>query len=46
MNGDMSGEMLKVENLHAEIDGKEILKVLSLTVNAGEVHAIIEPNGS
>jgi Fe-S cluster assembly ATP-binding protein len=33
--------MLKIENLHAEIDGKEILKGLSLSVNAGEVHAIM-----
>jgi len=38
--------MLKIENLHAEIDGKEILKGLSLTVNAGEVHAIMGPNGA
>jgi Fe-S cluster assembly ATP-binding protein len=38
--------MLKVENLHAAIDGKEILKGLSLDVPAGEVHAIMGPNGA
>ena len=38
--------MLQIENLYAEIDGKEILKGLSLTVNAGEVHAIMGPNGA
>jgi Fe-S cluster assembly ATP-binding protein len=38
--------MLKIENLHAEIDGKEILKGLSLEVGAGEVHAIMGPNGA
>ena len=38
--------MLKIENLHAEIDGKEILKGLTLTINAGEVHAIMGPNGA
>ncbi|GAA5045769.1 Fe-S cluster assembly ATPase SufC [Erythrobacter westpacificensis] len=38
--------MLKIENLHAEIDGKEILKGLSLEVDAGEVHAIMGPNGA
>ena len=38
--------MLEIKNLHAEIDGKEILKGINLTVNPGEVHAIIGPNGS
>lgn len=38
--------MLEIKNLHAEIDGKEILKGINLTVNPGEVHAIMGPNGS
>jgi len=38
--------MPKIENLHAEIDGKPILKGISLTVPSGEVHAIMGPNGS
>lgn len=39
-------QLLKVENLHAGIEGKEILKGINLTVNRGEVHAIMGPNGS
>ena len=38
--------MLKISDLHAEIDGTEILKGLSLEVGAGEVHAIMGPNGA
>lgn len=38
--------MLEIKNLHAKIDNKEILKGLSLKINAGEVHAIMGPNGS
>ena len=38
--------MLKINNLAAEIDGKEILKGLNLEVKPGEVHAIMGPNGA
>ena len=38
--------MLTIENLANEIDGKPILKGLSLSINAGEVHAIMGPNGA
>lgn len=38
--------MLEVKNLHAEVDGKPILKGLNMTVNPGEIHAIMGPNGA
>ena len=38
--------MLNIKNLHAKVDGKDILKGITLTVNPGEVHAIMGPNGS
>src|SRR5205085_4142395 len=43
---DRKNEMLEIKKLHAGIDGKEILKGLSLKVGAGEVHASMGPNGS
>jgi Fe-S cluster assembly ATP-binding protein len=38
--------MLEIKNLHVAVDGKEILKGLSLSIAAGQVHAIMGPNGS
>ena len=38
--------MIKIKNIHANIEGKEILKGLNLEVKAGEVHAIMGPNGA
>ena len=38
--------MIKIENLHAEVQGKEILKGFDLEINPGEVHAIMGPNGA
>ena len=39
-------ELLKIRDLHAVVDGKEILKGIDLDVNEGEVHAIMGPNGA
>ena len=38
--------MLEIKNLHASVDGKEILKGVNLTMGSGEVHAIMGPNCS
>ncbi len=38
--------MLKIKNLHASVEGKEILKGIDLEINAGEIHAIMGPNGA
>jgi Fe-S cluster assembly ATP-binding protein len=38
--------MLEIKDLHASVNGKEILKGINLTIKAGEVHAIMGPNGS
>ncbi|MFN7331187.1 MAG: Fe-S cluster assembly ATPase SufC, partial [Bacteroidota bacterium] len=38
--------MLQIKNLQASIEGKQILNGIDLQVNAGEVHAIMGPNGS
>ena len=38
--------MLEIINLHAAVEGVEILKGINLTINKGEVHAIMGPNGS
>ena len=38
--------MLEIKNLHAKIEDREILKGINLTINAGEIHAIMGPNGS
>ena len=39
-------ELIKITNLHASIQGKEILKGVNLTINSGEIHAIMGKNGS
>jgi len=38
--------LLEIEDLHAGVDGKEIIKGFNLTINAGEIHAIMGPNGA
>ncbi|MBC7985192.1 MAG: Fe-S cluster assembly ATPase SufC [Sphingomonadaceae bacterium] len=38
--------MLSIDNLHAEVDGKPILKGLTLAIGAGEIHAVMGPNGA
>ena len=38
--------MLEIKNLHASVEGNEILKGIDLTVKPGEVHSIMGPNGS
>ena len=42
----MSDKLLHIEDLHVEVEGREILKGLNLTLDKGEIHAIMGPNGS
>src|ERR687889_17466 len=49
MNGRIEGQkmpLLEIKNLHAVVDGKQILNGLDLSLEAGKVHAIMGPNGS
>ena len=38
--------MLEIKDLHASVDGNEILKGISLSIKKGEIHAVMGPNGS
>src|SRR5438128_8648001 len=42
----MNPPILEIKNLHAGVEGKQILKGVDLTISAGEVHAVMGPNGS
>ena len=42
----MNNNLLEIKNLHAAVDGKEILKGVDLTIRRGEVHAVMGPNGA
>ena len=46
MTASTNGAVLKIEDLHVSVEGKEIVNGLSLTIPAGEVHAVMGPNGS
>ncbi len=42
----MAGSTLEIKDLHVEIEGQEILKGVNLTINGGEFHAVMGPNGT
>jgi Fe-S cluster assembly ATP-binding protein len=45
-DGYVTGNLLQIEDLHVEVEGREILKGLNLSVDKGEIHALMGPNGS